>query len=299
MSKRQRDVNVTDHTIMCLFKGLYALSTTETLSTLARALGVAPAAVLDCPDRAGGRGEERCLPMGLRDDGDPFLLRTFVGAFFLVCCLLHGHPSYRWAVQDAGEPAGISRCRRKVMRNRKKHRSFKRKRRKHTSSRGVSEGLRTPPLVRTDEAVNREIEFVASLFVNQTTGPDGESEWDPEEDEEWVAYFEQRIQELEALQEAMQALPDEEIHRSLIRRGLEGERQQRVEQVIATIRRMCTEELESLPLALDAQKLRIALRDEVRTLCSRGLHRSRGLSSSLHQHAGKTCPATMNRSSIE
>ena len=156
------------------------------------------------------------------------------------------------------------------MRNRKKHRSFKRKRRKHTSSRGVSEGLRTPPLVRTDEAVNREIEFVASLFVNQTTGPDGESEWDPEEDEEWVAYFEQRIQELEALQEAMQALPDEEIHRSLIRRGLEGERQQRVEQVIATIRRMCTEELESLPLALDAQKLRIALRDEVRTLCSRG-----------------------------
>jgi|GEM_PF-2744633 len=76
------------------------------------------------------------------------------------------------------------------MRNRKKHRSFKRKRRKHTSSRGVSEGLRTPPLVRTDEAVNREIEFVASLFVNQTTGPDGESEWDPEEDEEWVTYFE-------------------------------------------------------------------------------------------------------------
>ena len=46
MSKCQRDVDVTDHTIMCLFKGLYALSTTETLSTLARALGVAPAAVL-------------------------------------------------------------------------------------------------------------------------------------------------------------------------------------------------------------------------------------------------------------
>ena len=102
------------------------------------------------------------------------------------------------------------------------------------------------------------------------SGPDGQSEWDPEEDEEWVAYFEQRIQEFEALQEAMQDLSDEEIHQMLIEQGVEGDRQRLVEQVMAAVRRMCTQELKGLPLALDAQKLRIALRDEVRALCSRG-----------------------------
>ncbi len=156
------------------------------------------------------------------------------------------------------------------MRKRKQHRSFKRKRRKHTSSHGVSEEVLLPLFPTTEEAENRKIEFIASLFVNQTIGPDGQSEWDPEEDEEWVAYFEQRIQELEALQEAMQDLSDEEIHQMLIEQGVEGDRQRLVEQVMAAVRRMCTQELEGLPLALDAQKLRIALRDEVRTLCSQG-----------------------------
>ena len=107
MSKRQRDVDVTDHTIMCLFKGLYALSTTETLSTLARALGVALAAMLaDVPgdttitdaDRAGDRDEERCPPMGLRDDGGPFLIED-------VCrCVLPG------LLSPARTPVDIDGC---------------------------------------------------------------------------------------------------------------------------------------------------------------------------------------------
>ena len=156
------------------------------------------------------------------------------------------------------------------MRKRKPHRAFKRKRRKHTSSHGSSEEVRLPLFPTTEEAENRKIEFIASLFVNQTIGPDEQSEWDPEEDEEWVAYFEQRIQELEALREAMQDLSDEEIHHMLIEQGVEGDRQRLVEQAMAAVRRLCIQELEDLPLVLDAQKLRIALRDEVRALCSQG-----------------------------
>ena len=159
------------------------------------------------------------------------------------------------------------------MRKNKQRRSSKRKRRKHTTGQGIPEENRLNFFPPTEEGEQCEIEFIASLFIGQTTGPDGQSEWDPEEDEEWVAYFEKRIQELEELeelQEAMQELPDEVIHHMLLEQGVEGDRRRRAEQFMAAVRRQCAQELESLPLALDAQKLRIALRDEVRALCSQG-----------------------------
>ena len=156
------------------------------------------------------------------------------------------------------------------MRKNKQRRSSKRKRRKHTTGQDVPEESRLNLLPPTEEGEKQAIEFIASLFIGQTTGPDGQSEWDPEEDEEWVAYFEKRIQELEELLDAMQDLPDEVIHQLLIEQGVEGDRWRRMEQFMAAVRRQCTEELEGLPLALDAQKLRIAVRDEVRILCSQG-----------------------------
>ncbi len=154
------------------------------------------------------------------------------------------------------------------MRIRKKHRSLKRNQMRHTRSRGVSQDHRTPPLLREGEAVNQEIERLASLLVNQTTGPNGESDWWPENDNDWLAYFEQQVQQLEELQEEMQAIPDKEIHRSLLRRGIEGKRRRDVEQLMSAIRRICKQELDDARIGLDAQKLRMALREEVRALCS-------------------------------
>lgn len=154
------------------------------------------------------------------------------------------------------------------MRIRKKHRSLKRNQVKHTRSRGASQDHRTTPLLREGEAVNQEIERLAILLVNQTTGPDGESDWWPENDNDWLAYFEQRVQELEEIQEEMQTIPDKEIRRSLRRRGIEWERRQRVEQLVAAIRRICKQELDEARIGLDAQKLRMALREEVCVLCS-------------------------------
>ena len=112
LGKRQQEADVAYNTVKRMVKGLYAIPTTQTLSTPARALGVAPAAVLaKVPgdtttidaDRVGTRGEERCLTMGPRDDSGRFSLRTIVGAFFLVCCLLHEHPSCRWAIRETEE----------------------------------------------------------------------------------------------------------------------------------------------------------------------------------------------------
>lgn len=152
------------------------------------------------------------------------------------------------------------------MRNKKKQRSPKRNRMKPTKSPSVSESLRTTLSPGEGEAVNQEIEQLAWLLVHQTTEPDEES--DPEEDDEWLAYYEQQIQELEELQEEMQAIPDKEIRRSLQRRGVAWERGRQVEQLVRAIRRICKQELDEARLGLDTHKLRMALREEVHTLCN-------------------------------
>ncbi len=68
LGKRQQEADVAYNTVKRKVKGLYAIPTIQTLGTLARALGVAPAAVLaKVPgdtttidaERVGTRGEER------------------------------------------------------------------------------------------------------------------------------------------------------------------------------------------------------------------------------------------------
>src|SRR5215831_10430636 len=98
------------------------------------------------------------------------------------------------------------------MRKKKQRRSSKRKHTKQTSRQDVWEGVRIPLFSTPEEAEKEKIKLMTSLLVGETSGPNGESGWFPEEDEEWVVYFEKRIQELEAFLEELQDLPDEELH---------------------------------------------------------------------------------------